>query len=687
MIFFHLATAVGQAQDSDLKKSLSVRLSVPNNGNIRSHAAFPLDIDIEWRSERLLEGYVEITLREDSTRASERQTFFTYRTPELVLSLGSRQFNALLPSVALKLQGILTYDLKFVSLDGSVIDFGTQSLIAPTVKQRRLLVGVVLSDARIPESRTAFARFLRLEAIVEPDTLPRQLKPHMKDVITLVVRVPSDDLPVSANRLCTYDVLMFPEEAFQRLSNKQLAALGAWIEAGGRALIETTSSGHERSHVDFLNNLADSGASVELPFSINESGDVVLTQGDNDPLRLANAAAFEDGLGRAIVVNQPLSKWLDDSGSTNRQRLQTVGRFLWNTTAKVLPPNSTAAPTLNDLNTALMPASVRTVPVSSVVSMLVIFLLVISVGDYFLLGLINKRMLTWFLFPLVSLGFTWYTVNMARSYVGATDFTTGVTVIDTNQHGQVLRSSRFELLFTAAERESNLAIKNAVFSPITKEMRPNLLDEYDRYQYQRQNYFSYEDNTVSRGQSQSGPNFMRAVSDPPVCSGVLPGSFEVQRNMRKWTPQIARYTRLGSDQGPVPFPEFAWQTQNWQALLDSEKFTQWSASMQEKYPGAQFLAVSSGAKQSLIRSAAWNVDARWSALNTFIKSITVTDQSNVFLATRRLAPTGSSYLEDLPTVDVRQPVHLAVIAIIQQDEEFFVFRFTPTQAQLQSGSP
>ena len=145
---------------------LRIRISTPNNGRIRSHATLPIEVDIKWNNDRLLEGYVEIRFREASKSVTEQQTFYTYRTPDLALSFGEKKLGALLPTAALKQEpgGILTFDVKFVGTD-ETIDLGSSTLITPTIHEQRLLIGVVLSDPTIPEERTPFVAPLHFKTV------------------------------------------------------------------------------------------------------------------------------------------------------------------------------------------------------------------------------------------------------------------------------------------------------------------------------------------------------------------------------------------------------------------------------------------------------------------------------------------------------------------------------------------
>ena len=324
-----------------------------------------------------------------------------------------------------------------------------------------------------------------------------------------------------------------------------------------------------------------------------------------------------------------------------------------------------------------MPSSVKTVPVSSVVTMLICFLLAISVGDYLLLGWLNRRILTWVLFPLVSIGFTVHTISLARSHVGATDFTTALTVVDTNVAGRPLRSSRFEMIFTAAERQSQTKVKNSIFSPLGKSLWPQVNDEYDLAAQVRPRGYRYSGGTTPQDSPSQSTGFMEFVTDPPLCTGVPPGAFTIERNMRKWTPQIGRFTRIGAA-AAQDLPEFDWNLPDTGPPRTTEEFVTWAEQMESKFPGIevrQFGAVTAIWPEPTDESSeATRSGAVWS----FVKELHDNRKHNAFCFVSQLAPTGGAWLEDLPNLDTTAAAaSTSLVAVVPADEDFFVFRYKP----------
>src|ERR1019366_9218593 len=74
-----------------------------------------------------------------------------------------------------------------------------------------------------------------------------------------------------------------------------------------------------------------------------------------------------------------------------------------------------------ELLNRLMPQTVRLIPFSALIGILVLFVLLIGPADYFLLGAFRRRKFTWILFPATSIVFTAATVLMANHFLGLHD--------------------------------------------------------------------------------------------------------------------------------------------------------------------------------------------------------------------------------------------------------------------------
>ena len=119
-----------------------------------------------------------------------------------------------------------------------------------------------------------------------------------------------------------------------------------------------------------------------------------------------------------------------------------------------------------ELMNLLMPRTVRLIPFSALLGLLGLFLLIIGPADYFVLGFLRRRRLTWVLFPATSIAFTVATVLMANHYLGLRDQRRSLIVVDLAQDGTALRWNRYELIFTARDKQSVTELKDALWAPL-----------------------------------------------------------------------------------------------------------------------------------------------------------------------------------------------------------------------------
>ena len=172
---------------------------------------------------------------------------------------------------------------------------------------------------------------------------------------------------------------------------------------------------------------------------------------------------------------------------------------------------------------------------------------------------------------------------------------------------------------------------------------------------------------------------MKVTNDPPLCIGQLPAVYSVERRMRKWTPQISRYTTLGS-KTETEFPEFSWNVVNWKTLDESETFDAWKTSVFAKHPDAQVGLIRANKNVIPQQQDATNkrgLTQRWQSVWAFVSRVSANDNLRMHSVASRISPTGAVFLNDLATIDLTNPSgEFAAVVIIRRGEEFFVFRHT-----------
>ena len=395
----------------------------------------------------------------------------------------------------------------------------------------------------------------------------------------------------------------------------------------------------------------------------------------------------ECGLGRVVVTTLPLEQLLDEADTqwrsvsahlwkVNHAQLQPVHRSggvwvesqvdsgsYWQSDIRgaFQPENFTGETELIQL---LLPDRVQNIPAWQVISLLAVFLLLIAPGDYILLGLLRRRTLTWILFPTVSLAVTYYTVRLARETVGSSDYVTSLTIADFVDDTTIARTTRIEMLFTAAEREAIVDARDELFTPLVEAKDVDW-----------QEYRSGRRQGRGRNDTSESETFQIGVqNEAPRYEGLLPHHYKVVRHMRKWTPQLCRRSWIGPPPGNLP--EFDWKLITPESLATSESRLQLAAVVSATVPEAVVMILhpddGSGhmSEATVPKSGA---AARNASALTKSYSVT-TDPLGWASVVSRVSPNGDAGLEDLRMLDRTNPDECLVIITISTADGFVSYR-------------
>ena len=654
----------------------------------RSQAPVPLEMMLSWDGAQIIEGHLELAFDDQQQdRQGELKPIAHYRSPELALATGDRRIRILVPPQRItNTNGLLGIRAQFiVAKDGSVLELGEHSVVTPRPGTRRVRIGVVLpgSQIAVAESQLPFIRELGLEQF-RPETAMQQ-DFVQGGLVTQGVRVQSRDLPRTAIEFCAFDLIVLTRDGLGEVPETSLHALTRWVRAGGRGLIDMSGRYGDATE-SFLNGLlTDDGP--EKPVLLQPDGSATLRNLDGEDLDIA---VKEAGLGRVCVTTRDLANeisfntpgwkslvsWLWDVNRNHHRRISKTGTWTENPPADELHRITKPAPfETSDFNeereliTLLLPGSVQSIPPWHVISMLAVFLLLIAPGDYLLLGLIKRRTLTWILFPVVSLLVTLYTVQLAKTTVGSLDFTTSLTIIDMIDDETAGRSTRLELLFTAAERDAVSDEREVLFTTLTD--NDKLILEDDTYGY-------------GRRQSMRSDFQLNVNHEPPQFEGLLPRSFTVVRRMRKWTPQLSRRTWIGPP--PEDVPRFDWSLMDTARLASVEGREEIISDVARAAPDTHVViatrlnSVETGINGESQPAAPLNSLqlrsstrlARFSA-KTRQYSVPPTNIGWAHVMTR-VSPTGAANCEDLWLFDQSDPYEILVIVTFRDGDNFTSLR-------------
>jgi hypothetical protein len=637
------------------KAPLAAKLN-PASLRARTTAPMAVEVKLTWQGKQLLEGKLQLVL------LNRGDVVGRYLSSDMALRAGEQRFRLLLP--AIRADGSNTevqVKMHFVT-KSATFNLGEAMLSCPTWMQRSLIICI---------GETETGRTRRLRKIVGSMWLerfnPGEPQRSKGDLNTLPTYMEPEDLPAFSIGYCCFDIVYLPPSGFSVLRRKQLEALARWVEAGGSACV-CLGRKLKKHHVDFLNNL--SGASKDKPkFFLNFEGKLeTAVSAENIRLLL-----YRPGLGRLAVIHEAL----DEKQDLDSPGWRKAVAFLWKVRARYLGiivskgtwPKATedgdygsgayggvgwasgygtyqrqfqVMPVAigGDLLDTLIPQTISTIPFWAIVVILILFVIAIGPLDYFVLGFLKRRRLTWAVFPLLSVGFTLFTVFLSESYMGGADHRTAAVFVDLGRDGRVLRQSRFEVIFTARHKEIVNEIKGGLFCPLA----------HGRFR----GYY---------GGGSWAPD--EGGSAPLWYVGRIPEHYTVTQTVRQWSPQLNRHFSMNPHQSSINL--------NWDAV-SPETF--------KTFEGRSRL------KQLLLGNK--TVDARICLFNgsethhihgqrymfpiTVLRQCCVRKPEGLFSVISQISPTGADNFEDLTVLDATNPNQWLLVVVVREGRDYIIYR-------------
>ncbi|MFP6763433.1 MAG: hypothetical protein VB858_07440, partial [Planctomycetaceae bacterium] len=435
-----IAAGIAQAQ------TFPLQLEYKATERIRSSAPIALDAELTWNGSGLLKGRLSISLSQSG------KTISSVTSRPLVLTGGRNRVQIMLPDVEGRaLSEVIELKTRFFPDEGpESIPLGDRSLLVSTEHKRifRILYCNPFSVTLETDAPALLKSFSIQECWqppgstgLTPDTETRTTNQNsapadqsrgkrirLRNVSTTIRQSEPVNLSADPHWYCSFNIVVLTRSGFAQLRTPQLTALTQWVQAGGSLLVEPLGVLEER-HTRFLNSLVHSP--VQSTFSTDLNG----------TLKLPSDSAFRTlhaELGHVAILHQPLGK----NQNYDSQVWKNLLAFLWKFRHEPLNferrfNNNTGLLTANangpgpgdllfspvqsgdSLLQQLVPEDIRTVPVSYIAVILVVYILAIGPGEYFLLGLINQRHLTWLTFPLLTAGFALFTVWLSNAYLSS----------------------------------------------------------------------------------------------------------------------------------------------------------------------------------------------------------------------------------------------------------------------------
>jgi hypothetical protein len=534
-----------------------------------------------------------------------------------------------------------------------------QSVAVPASIQRQM---VIASADPYQRGRTAGVDLSSALAL-------EQYRPKRDDrsILTFPARLDPARLPSHPMDYCVFDVLVLPPEALAQATSRSLTAIAAWVRAGGSVCI-VTGGGLSGYHGAFLDALTDEG---EERFRIDEQGQAVWL----GEMPEGGALLLKPGLGRAVVLLDSESV----EALTESSQWSAVVAHLWKVRFNQVHAIASSGVWRDDLHERpqsgyleehlrlmgyravpmrgggqivqmLMPASVRVIPFWVIVLILALFTVAVGPGDYFILGLLRQRKLTWVLFPCLAIAFTLVTVAVADRYMGRTDQRRSMIIHDIGEDGRVLRQTSLELTFLAKEQTVREEVQGAVLLPISTD---RLAMDADR-QYQ-----------------QMVRQFQQGTSDrrggPPMIVGRVPDRYEMHRRVYQWQPELTRRTDIPLPDEPNAQPRHAI---SWPAPGSSDSLYH----VRGVPPGSSVANFKGNNWGPVAHNVSGNAEVQNLVNLDLLKQLCVRQQEGFFSVVSQISPTGGHTFEDITVLDPTDERQWLMVVIVPEGEDVYVYR-------------
>ncbi|MBX3436638.1 MAG: hypothetical protein KF861_04040 [Planctomycetaceae bacterium] len=551
---------------------LSVEADVSVVG--RTEGPIPLTLRLKWGGPGVFDGWIAMSLVD-----AYEGTLARFETDELYLSEGTQEYQFLLPAFPAS-GAIGELELRIACVTGRERHaLPAVQLRVPTIDQRRLLILTAGDGSTQSPAVNRFVTSLKLE--------PFNPLPDKGQLSTANQSLTSDRFPEDPLSLCAYDLIVLPPGELERLNPRQRGAVLAWIRAGG-SLVVFPDGKPVRPVLEFLERLAAEGNRSDVTFVVNGQGALLMPENDGPIL-------LRIGLGRVVVATEGALQlslrndpaWREaiaflwklqhahlssvvESGvwnldvareAANRHGIsrgwnmgQIADEDAQTAMASRIAPISLSGG--SGMLSHMLPSGMTLVPFGLMVLLLLLYVAAIGPFDYWFLGLLRQRKLTWFLFPATTIGFTAFAVWISNTFMATVDHRSCVVIRDVGDDGAVLRESQFELLFPSRTATISTELRRALYTPVSH-------DEFIAADWQYNPYSNYRQ--APRGQSA-----------PPLIAGRPPQRLQVSQQIAQWTPQlnrtltIPRFDRDDDDEQATQ-PTFDWNlSADWRSIATTE---------------------------------------------------------------------------------------------------------------------
>lgn len=672
---------------ADLPLSVELDASTPQ---ARSDGPIPVSFRLRWHGPGVFDGTLRLSVRDSS-----EGTLVHLETDPLYLMEEEQVYRLLFPAFHSE-DALGEFELRMsCDYDGERHTLPTLLLRVPRIEQRRLAV-LVVGDASLPS--TNVNRVVDSLDVESFNPLSEQ-----SQVTTITNTMSTDLLAEDPLLFCPFDLVVVSSSELERLTQIQLDALRAWTLAGGSVLV-LMEGPVGQPQLDFLDALVSASDQSEVSLVLNSEGHLILPD-EQDAIRLRS------GLGRAVIASSVFT----DPGDLKSAEWMRATAFLWKLqqahvenvveqgvwdldtvkqiaieygldgrwggadstddatlevmAARLYPQTITGG---SGMLEQLLPSGLRLVPVSLMCLLLLLYLGAIGPFDYWFLGRLRLRKLTWVLFPIMTAAFTGLAVWTSDQYMSSNDDRNTLVIRDVDDDGRPLRENRIELLFPGRSTTMTSDYQRSLFMPL------------NHGSYMMASNWQYNPATQSYEPEQQG------MSGAPAIQGRMPSRFEVRQHIAQWTPQLNRSLSIPlpgdrSSGEEAETDSFAWDIDiNWSDQKQVDQLTQ----RIRKSFGTQSSAYLYHQKERRVLigpeqffqdedelQQVWMAAGYWSHRKIdFLKELCVRSQPGWFGVVSQTSPGCGPMLEDLAILDRSDPHAWLLVIAVAEGEDVVLYR-------------
>lgn len=333
------------------------------------------------------------------------------------------------------------------------------------------------------------------------------------------------------------------------------------------------------------------------------------------------------------------------------------------------------------------------VPVWLLALILTTYVALIGPGDYYFLGWLRSRKMTWLTFPATTLVVAVVTIWLSNMYMSTSEARRGIMLTDLDKGGQVVRTNRVQLTYIASSRWVPTTIEKGYLAPLKA--------------------VTYKLNPGTNQFDDDSPDIRMTTE------GRIPTEYRVTQFVPKWTPQINRIFSIPAEPDSPKVDWIEWdldKSKRDQILKHSLPANLMETTRKNFGQGAMVACFAGVGGWAFDQSPGWysnqsqpqsvgNIypgtrsnyssemlvpelrDCKGAgapefflwiygssvafAGNAYTKSAPA---SNLFAITNQTAPKGSSNCDDLPLLDVTDPDAWLLTVLVPNVDDLIVYR-------------